>query len=155
MFFYAFLNSRNIPRVWITLSKHGKPLGISLRELFLLIVCFSVTKALEKLKTIEGQITDKDLQDNKEGIDFLSNISEASAYQMREGSMLSTQNANEREPSAASQIYNELKRSYTSLVGNVAPSAEEADQEYHKVKYKGSNQDIHCSCCSDLFLLLI
>ena len=108
---------------------------ISLRELFLLVAFFSVTKALEKLKTIEGQITDKDLQDNKEGNDFLSNVSEASAYQMREGRMLSTQNSNEREPSAASQIYNELKRSYTSLVENVAPSAEEADREYHKVKY--------------------
>ena len=26
----AFLKSRNIPRVWIRLSKYGKPLGISL-----------------------------------------------------------------------------------------------------------------------------
>ena len=30
MFSYAFLQSRNIHRVWITLFKHGKPLGISL-----------------------------------------------------------------------------------------------------------------------------
>ena len=30
VFCYAFLQSRNIPRVWITLSKPGKPLGISL-----------------------------------------------------------------------------------------------------------------------------
>ena len=28
--FYAFLKSRNILRVWIKVSKHGKPLGISL-----------------------------------------------------------------------------------------------------------------------------
>ena len=30
--FYAFLKSRNIRRVWIRVSKHGKPLSISLMK---------------------------------------------------------------------------------------------------------------------------
>ena len=52
---------------------------------------------------------------------------------MMEGRILSTQNTRDREPSAALQIYDELKNSYTNLVEQVSPTAGDVDKEYHEV----------------------
>lgn len=88
------------------------------------------SQTLEKLKAIEDQITNK--KEKQDG-DLLGEISKVSAYQIREGQFLSEQN--DKGPSAASQIYDELRSSYANLVEQVTSSAEDANREYEEVIY--------------------
>ena len=91
--------------------------------------CCSNFKTLEKLQKIEEQIRNK--TDEQDG-DFLGEISKVSAYQMREGQILSEQDS--KEHSAASQIYDELKSSYANLVEQVTSSSEGSDRDYKEVR---------------------
>lgn len=88
------------------------------------------SKTLEKLKKIEEQIKNK--SDQQDG-DVLGKISKVSAYQIREGQLLSEQD--DKEPSAVSQIYDQLKSSYANLVEQVtsSSSSEDSDREYKEV----------------------
>ena len=69
--------------------------------------------------------------DEQDG-DFLGEISKVSAYQMREGQILSEQDS--KEHSAASQIYDELKSSYANLVEQVTSSSEGSYRDYKEVR---------------------
>ena len=91
-------------------------------------ICYCDLKTLEKLKKIEEEIKNK--SDQQDG-DVLGEISKVSAYQIREGQLLSEQD--DKEPSAASQIYDQLKSSYANLVEQVTSSSEDTDLEYKEV----------------------
>ena len=99
-------------------------------------ICYCNLKTLEKLKQIEEQIKNKN--DQQDG-DMLDEISKVSAYQIREGQLLSEQD--DKEPSAASQIYDQLKSSYANLVEQVTSSSEDVDREYKEVFLHMLNAD--------------
>ena len=78
---------------------------------------------MQELKTIEDQIKTSETKD----VNVLGEISKASAYPIMEGRIL----AQQTEESAASQIYDELRSSYDSLLEQISPETE--DREYNEV----------------------